>query len=52
MITVLIITALFIPSVLVVAICMLSSRLSREERFVEEYQQEVTVDTASPQLSP
>jgi hypothetical protein len=37
MLTFIIVTAFLAPSVLIVSACMLSSRLSQEEEFVEHY---------------
>jgi hypothetical protein len=38
MITLIVVTALLTPSVLIVSACMLSSRLSQEEGVVEHYE--------------
>jgi len=38
MVTLFVVTAFLAPSVLIVSACMLSSRLSQEEEFVEYYE--------------
>ena len=38
MVTLFVVTAFLAPSVLIVSACMLSSRLSQEEEFVERYE--------------